>query len=335
MNGKSERLEQVEELRQRGIDIWRPLFHRQYEGAFEGRIRRQYMDLARPEFYPVVFKIAHIMPHETVLDLGCGDGTDSINLHRAGHYGRVVGVETPVPDSAELTGIKIEHIMQKISAEGMTNFELELGYAEEIELPSESFDTIYVANTLQHCYDIHKALNNIHRMLKPGGKLIAVTNHEENKPFHHEKLGTLASKVNGVPPKPHSSQFNSVTGPLIMEGHRHQFRLEHEIIQKGDRNLKLTIDKVPYLLASLSTYWNDIRPTTPHEDITQDELIDFLIQLQEKKSGTLRDIENEVMDAISASPEKAIYETIKRVAYIYRKRSRPASALMKMASNSH
>lgn len=329
MDSKIEK--QVNDLAAMGVDIWSPMFHRQYEGAFEGRIRRQYMDLARPPFYPVVFKRADIFPYERVFDLGCGDATDVINLRASGHRGDIVGLETPVPDNAELTETKIAHIEEKIRGEGITGFQLELGYAEEVDLPDESFDTIWAANILQECYDIDKALNNIYRMLAPGGKLVIVTNHADNKPYHHGKLKDMAARINGVPPRPHSTKFNSVTGPLIMEKHGHQFRLEGEVIQRGADNLKLTEQELPVLLASLSTYWYDIRPDINENDLTRDQLVEFLLQLHDKKTQVLREVEQEVLAEINANPERAVYETIKRVGYVYRKRSKVASHALRYA----
>lgn len=331
MPGKYEA--EVAALLEQGTEFWWPFFHRQYMGSAEGRIRRAYMDLAKPPFYPRVFEAADIKPDETVLDIGCGDGTDIICLHERGHRGRVVGMETPVPENAEITDNKINHIELKLQEAGVENYELKTGYAEELDFENE-FDVIWAANVLQECFDIDRALDKIFRALKPGGKLIATTNHIDNKPIHHSILAQKAPKIGGVAPKPLSSRFNSVTGPIIMARHRHQFRLTHSVIQQGERNLRLTEEELPVLLASLSTYWNDIMPAGMSEGahISRDELVDFTYLKMTQRGEILKEVEEEMLAAINASPDKAVYETIKRVAYIYKKRSKPAHFIMRSAA---
>ena len=45
--------------------------------------------------------------------------------------------------------------------------------AEGHNLPSEAFDCIVLTQTLQFVFDVHKAVATLHRMLKPGGVLLA------------------------------------------------------------------------------------------------------------------------------------------------------------------
>lgn len=45
--------------------------------------------------------------------------------------------------------------------------------AEGDNFPSEAFDCIVLVQTLQYVFDLHKAIATLHRMLKPGGVLLA------------------------------------------------------------------------------------------------------------------------------------------------------------------
>lgn len=301
--------------------LWRSLYHKQYATGIEGRIRREYMDLAKPDFYPKILEVANVHPYATVLDLGCGDGTDIVLMKQEGHKGLVVGVETPVPEDPEATEFKVERIEQNLEISGIERgrVELKIGYAEELDYPDESFDVIWVANTLQHCFDIDRVLDNIFRMLKTGGKLVAVTNHVDNKPLHHGLLEEMAAKINGMAPEPFSSKFNSETGPKKMAAHRHQFRKTDDIVQKKQNNLRLTKEEIPHLLLSLSSYWSDIMPPNMRT-ISRDDLIEFLRIQQERRTEILEEIREDLENAIESSPHGAVYETIKRVAYVYEKR---------------
>lgn len=40
-------------------------------------------------------------------------------------------------------------------------------------VPSDAFDCIILTQTLQHVYDVHAAVRTLHRILKPGGVLLA------------------------------------------------------------------------------------------------------------------------------------------------------------------
>jgi SAM-dependent methyltransferase len=45
--------------------------------------------------------------------------------------------------------------------------------AEGHHFPSQAFDCIVLTQTLQYVFDLHKAVSTLHRMLKPGGVLLA------------------------------------------------------------------------------------------------------------------------------------------------------------------
>lgn len=82
----------------------------------------------------------------------------------------------------------------------------ELDYQSDIQnmpLPNESFDTVLSAEVLEHVPDPEKALREIHRVLRPGGKLVITIPHlmylhnEPNDFYRYTKYGlrTLLERV--------------------------------------------------------------------------------------------------------------------------------------------
>jgi ubiquinone/menaquinone biosynthesis C-methylase UbiE len=89
-----------------------------------------------------------------ILDVGCGGGTFSRILFNG------VTVDAGVDSDAE----------QVERARAMRCFEdLEVGKVERLPFESEQFATAFSNHVLEHVHDIDAGLNEIHRVLKPGG----------------------------------------------------------------------------------------------------------------------------------------------------------------------
>lgn len=96
-----------------------------------------------------------------VLEIGCGLGTDLLQFARGGAL--VTGVDL-TPNSIELVKKRF----------GMENLSVDARVADAEDLPFEddSFDVVYSFGVLHHTPDTQKAINEVHRVLKPGGKII-------------------------------------------------------------------------------------------------------------------------------------------------------------------
>lgn len=103
-----------------------------------------------------------------VLDVGCGLGDDLIELAReVGPTGRVAGVDS----SAALLKIAETNLEN-----GLKNIRLFTGDALDLPFEDESFDRCRINRTLQHISEPKKALMEIYRVLKPGGRMLAFDN---------------------------------------------------------------------------------------------------------------------------------------------------------------
>ena len=94
-----------------------------------------------------------------VLEVGCGIGIDGLEFVRAGaHYAGI--------DSSEKS---LALAKKYFELSGCDSRNLILADAEALPFPDEAFNFIYSWGVLHHTPDIEKAINEIHRVLKPGG----------------------------------------------------------------------------------------------------------------------------------------------------------------------
>jgi SAM-dependent methyltransferase len=111
------------------------------------------------------FALGEIQPGETVLDLGCGAGLDSLlAARRVGSTGKVIGTD--------MTEEMIEKAQRNAEALGVPNVEFLLARVENLPLEDESIDVVIGNGFYNLCPDKPRALAETYRVLRPGGRLM-------------------------------------------------------------------------------------------------------------------------------------------------------------------
>lgn len=101
---------------------------------------------------------------DTVLDIGCGSGTDALLAAlRVGSEGRVLGLD--------MTEAMRRKCLVNAELAGLTNVEVLDGNAEEIPLPDGSVDVVTSNGVINLVPDKPAAVREIHRILRPGGRV--------------------------------------------------------------------------------------------------------------------------------------------------------------------
>ncbi|MDP9067629.1 MAG: methyltransferase domain-containing protein [Actinomycetota bacterium] len=109
-------------------------------------------------------RFAEIEPGETVVDLGCGAGIDSvIAAQRVGPAGHVIALDF-LPEMLERTAAAA-------AAAGLSNVEPIEGEIESIPLPDASVDHVISNGVINLSPRKARVLAECARILKPGGKL--------------------------------------------------------------------------------------------------------------------------------------------------------------------
>ena len=110
------------------------------------------------------FSLGELRPGERVVDVGCGAGIDSlIAAKQVGPDGRVIGVD--------MTPYMLEKARRSAVETGLENVEFEEGYAEALPVEDGWADVVISNGVLNLMPDKAAALEEMSRVLKPGGRL--------------------------------------------------------------------------------------------------------------------------------------------------------------------
>jgi O-antigen/teichoic acid export membrane protein/ubiquinone/menaquinone biosynthesis C-methylase UbiE len=102
-------------------------------------------------------------PGERLLEVGCGMATDLLQFARGGS--RVIGIDI-TPRSIEIARKRFE----VYDLDGA----FAIGDAENLAFPDHSFDLVYSFGVLHHTPNTERAIEEIRRVLRPGGQAIVM-----------------------------------------------------------------------------------------------------------------------------------------------------------------
>ena len=162
------------------------------EAGLQAR-RSIYSDTTGPDARDIMLAaVAEVEPRR-VLEVGCGPG------EAAERIARELGAEVVAIDQSER--------MVELARE--RGVDARVGDVQELELGDGSFDCVLAAWMLYHVPDVDRALSEIARVLRPGGRLVAVTNAED----HLAELWALG----GIERVPHG--FGREDGEELLRRH--------------------------------------------------------------------------------------------------------------------
>lgn len=119
-----------------------------------------------------IVELGMIAPGARVLDIGCGTGRLTIPLRQM--------------TQAEIYGLDLssEMLEQAKSKKGADAIYWVLGDAQALPFPEEFFDCTFMCLVLHHIEDKRQAIEEMYRVLKPGGRsLIWTVSHQQIKDF--------------------------------------------------------------------------------------------------------------------------------------------------------
>jgi arsenite methyltransferase len=110
------------------------------------------------------FALGRVQAGQTVLDLGCGAGTDLlVAAQMVGTEGRVHGVD--------MTPTMLDRARESAQAMGLSNVELHESLIETLPLDDESVDVVISNGVIDLVPDKEPVFAEIDRVLRPGGRL--------------------------------------------------------------------------------------------------------------------------------------------------------------------
>jgi ubiquinone/menaquinone biosynthesis C-methylase UbiE len=111
------------------------------------------------------YLLPSIAPYHTILDVGCGPGTITLDLAHVASRGHVVGVDSAAG--------AISAAGEAAARAGRTNVRFECGDVMALPYDDGSFDVVHAHQVLQHLADPVAALGEMRRVCRPGGVVAA------------------------------------------------------------------------------------------------------------------------------------------------------------------
>ncbi|MFJ3204704.1 class I SAM-dependent methyltransferase [Streptomyces sp. NPDC086989] len=158
-----------------------------YEGAQWARSQERW-DAVNDGFNQPLLDAAAISETDTVLDVGCGAGRTTRLAARRATRGRVLGLDLSEP--------MLDKARESAAREGIANAAFVQGDAQVQPLDAGSFDAVISRYGMTFFTDPVAAFANLHRALRPGGRLAFICAAEAEA---NEWLAALASLKHILP----------------------------------------------------------------------------------------------------------------------------------------
>ncbi|MEU6688073.1 methyltransferase domain-containing protein [Streptomyces sp. NPDC046832] len=111
------------------------------------------------------YLVPSLKPHMKILDVGCGLGTITADLAALVPDGRVTGVDR----APEI----LEQARATAAGRGLTNVDFAVADVHTLDHPDDTFCVVHAHQVLQHVGDPVRALQEMKRVVRPGG-IVAV-----------------------------------------------------------------------------------------------------------------------------------------------------------------
>lgn len=182
-----------------------------------------------------------------ILDVACGAGKQCFSF-----YNELDG-------DCEITGVDVnaELLTKAIQQSQEKEYEIHfdnLDFNKAFEFDNDKFDLISCCFAIYYANDIPFTISEMHRVIKPGGKLFTTGPMPENKKVFYEIISEATGKI--IPPMPGSSRYSSA----IFDSVKNNFRKVDLEIFENPLTFTTAEPFLEYTRASLSEdrkLWSD------------------------------------------------------------------------------
>jgi ubiquinone/menaquinone biosynthesis C-methylase UbiE len=224
-----------------GDDALRTQLHGMWAAVAPGWAEHAaYIDERSAELTDRLLALAAPAPGERVLELACGPGGLGLAAARRVAPGGEVVLSDVVAEMASIAA-------QRAAALGLDNVTTRVLDIEQIDEPDGSYDVVLCREGLMFATDHARAAREIHRVLRPGGRLaLAVWGPRERNPWVGLVLDAVSAQVGAPVPPP------GIPGPFSLED---SGRLAAILTEAGLADVAVEQLAVPMRAASFEEWW--------------------------------------------------------------------------------
>ena len=154
------------------------------------RWRQQSAAMGRKVTEAIVLEAA-VQPGETVLDVACGTGEPAISLASlVGESGSVTGID--------ISTEPLKTANERAIVRGLKNTRFFQADVHNLPFPDATFDCITSRLGVMFFADLPRALGELHRVLKPGGRMAILAWGPMKQPYFETMIGTLLQTIPGA-----------------------------------------------------------------------------------------------------------------------------------------
>lgn len=159
----------------------------------------------------LMLDLARIGPGDRVLDVAAGAGEPAITAaKRVGPSGFVL--------ATDISSNILAYAADVAREQGLSNLETRTMDGEALDLPDDSFDAVLSRVGLIYFPDQQRALSEVRRVLKPGGRIaVMVYSTPERNRFFSIPIGIIRRRAQLPPPLPGQPGPFSLGAPGVLE----------------------------------------------------------------------------------------------------------------------
>ncbi len=147
-----------------------------------------------------MLEILPLQPGMHILDIGCGSGKQCFSFYRH------------LKGQANITGgdVSADLLAQARQEAGKNKLPIdfiELNFNQRFPQPDSTFDLVSCCFAIYYAEDVPFTIREMHRVLKPGGRLFTTGPMPDNKKLFYDIIREATGKP--IPPMPGSSRYGS------------------------------------------------------------------------------------------------------------------------------